>query len=63
MAILIGLLGQFNGAHHTNESIVCMTTDLKNEYLITGKSLSLLPDKVVFASLHLVTFYSNNNFL
>ena len=31
-----GLLGQFNAAHKPHESVVAMTTDPENEFLITG---------------------------
>ena len=31
-----GLLGQFNGAHRLGESIITITTDAHNNYLVTG---------------------------
>ncbi|XP_071962420.1 WD repeat-containing protein on Y chromosome-like [Antedon mediterranea] len=37
-----GLLGQFNAAHKPNEAVVAMTTDSKNEFLITGDTLGYI---------------------
>ncbi|XP_077864869.1 WD repeat-containing protein on Y chromosome-like [Saccoglossus kowalevskii] len=34
-----GLLGQFNAAHGKNESVLAMTTDAANKFLITGDTM------------------------
>lgn len=37
-----GLVGQFNAAHKIGESVHTMTTDVKNQYLITADSLGYI---------------------
>ncbi|XP_033123331.1 WD repeat-containing protein on Y chromosome-like isoform X2 [Anneissia japonica] len=37
-----GLLGQFTASHKPNEAVVAMTTDSKNEFLITGDTLGYI---------------------
>ena len=33
-----GLLAQFNAVHHKDENVVCLATDSRNEYLLSGRS-------------------------
>ena len=50
---ITGLLAQFNAAHNKEESILCMATDKRNEYLFTGeifKYLKLVKVRVLFAN-------------
>ena len=50
---ITGLLAQFNAAHNKEESILCMATDKRNEYLFTGeifKYLKLVKVRVSFAN-------------
>ncbi len=49
-----GLLGQFNAAQKPNESVIALTTDPKNQYLITG-------DTVGYIKVWDISDYCNHN--
>ena len=49
-----GLLGQFHSSHKPGESVMAMTTDSKNEFLMVGDTLGYVKVRVYLGTSHFI---------